>query len=88
MKRALLDREETTLEYVALPGDIKSHNKTRHLLVSPDCFKQSLMMLEMSRAKEIRRYYVALEKIFKSYIRYCNAYTARQLEKEKKKKEQ
>ena len=40
-------------------------NKTKHLIVSPECFKQSLMMLRTDKSKEIRKYYTELEKIFK-----------------------
>ena len=38
-------------------------NKTKHLLVSPDCFKQSLMLLKTSKSKEIKKYYIELKKI-------------------------
>ncbi len=40
-------------------------NKTKHLIVSPDCFKQTLMLLRTEKSKEIKKYYIELEKIFK-----------------------
>lgn len=49
-------------------------NKTKHLIVSPDCFKQSLMMLRTDKAKEIKKYYIELEKIFKFYLQYQTKY--------------
>lgn len=52
----------------------KLHNKTKHLIVSPDCFRQSLMLIKTSKAKEIRKYYIELEKIFKFYLEYQNQY--------------
>jgi len=53
---------------------LNTHNKTRHLIVSTDCFKQSLMLLRTNKAKEIRKYYIELEKIFKLYLDYQNEY--------------
>ena len=44
--------------------EINTHNKTKHLMVSSDCFKQSLMLLRTEKAKEIRKYYTELEKIY------------------------
>jgi phage anti-repressor protein len=54
--------------------DVNHHNKTKHLIVSPDCFKQSLMLLKTEKAKEIKRYYIELEKIFKFYLQYQAKY--------------
>jgi phage anti-repressor protein len=42
--------------------NIDTHNKTKHLVVSPDCFKQSLMLLRTDESKIIRCYYLELEK--------------------------
>ncbi len=53
---------------------VNTHNKTKHLIVSPDCFKQSLMMLKTNKSKEIRKYYTELEKIFKFYLQYQSTY--------------
>ena len=65
--------------------EINTHNKTKHLIVSPDCFKQSLMMMRTEKAKQIKKYYIELEKIFKFYLQYQNIYTNKQLEIEKSK---
>jgi phage anti-repressor protein len=48
--------------YVVPRHDIETsnHNKTKHLLVSPDCFKGSLMMMKTEKAHEIRMYYISL----------------------------
>jgi DNA-directed RNA polymerase subunit RPC12/RpoP len=54
--------------------DINTHNKVKHLVISPDCFKQSLMLLRTNKSKEIRKYYTELEKIFKFYLQYQNKY--------------
>jgi hypothetical protein len=55
-------------------NEINKHNKTKHLIISPDCFKQSLMLLKTNKAKEIRKYYTELEKIFKFYLQYQSKY--------------
>jgi hypothetical protein len=54
--------------------DLNTHNKVKHLVVSPDCFKQSLMLLKTNKSKEIRKYYTELEKIFKFYLQYQTKY--------------
>ena len=67
-------------------------NKTKHLIVSPECFKQTLMLLRTEKAKEIKKYYIELEKIFKFYLQYQTKYqelknlnTNKELEEEKQK---
>ena len=54
--------------------ETNSHNKTKHLIISPDCFKQSLMLLKTKKSKEIKKYYIELEKIYKFYTQYQNKY--------------
>jgi phage anti-repressor protein len=54
--------------------ELNSHNKTKHLIVSPDCFKQTLMLLRTEKSKEIKKYYIELEKIFKFYLQYQSKY--------------
>lgn len=39
------------------------HNRTIHLIISPRCFKKSLMMIKTKRANEIRDYYVDVEEL-------------------------
>ena len=68
--------------------EINNHNKTKHLIISPDCFKQSLMILRTEKAKEIKNYYIELEKIFKLYIQYQNEYQKKILEDKQKELEQ
>ena len=35
--------------------EFNDHNKAKHLIVSPDCFKQSLILLKTSKSKEIKK---------------------------------
>ena len=62
--------------------ELNTHNKAKHLIVSPDCFKQSLMMLRTDKSKEIRKYYTELEKIFKFYLQYQSKYQELKIIKE------
>lgn len=65
---------------LTLRNNIKNeHNKVKHLIVSPDCFKQSLMLLKTKKSKEIKKYYIELEKIFKFYLEYQNEYRKKEL---------
>ena len=50
--------------------EFNNHNKTKHLIVSPQCFKESLMLLKTDKSKIIRKYYLLLERLFKSYSKY------------------
>jgi hypothetical protein len=65
-------------------SNINTHNKVKHLIVSPDCFKQSLMLLKTNKAKEIKKYYIELEKVFKLYLEYQNQYKNQELENKNK----
>lgn len=70
---------------IELPTQISSGNRTKHLIVSPDCFKESLMMMNTTRAKQIRKYYVQVEKVFRQYMKYndeCNKMQLQQTQKE------
>ena len=49
------------------------HNK-KFIIVSPDCFKELCMHVGTSRSKEIKRYYIELEKVFKFYLQYQSKY--------------
>jgi len=60
--------------------EINTHNKTKHLIVSPDCFKYTLMLIRTEKADKVREYYIELEKIFKFYLEYQNQYQLKQLE--------
>lgn len=73
---------------IELPTQISNGNRTKHLIVSPDCFKESLMIMNTSRAKQIRKYYVQIEKLFKQYMKYCDEYKDAQLQQTQKELEE
>lgn len=40
-----------------IPDTINAHNKVKHLLVSPQCFRETLIMLRTNKASIVRKYY-------------------------------
>lgn len=54
------------------------HNK-QYVIVSPDCFKELCMHVGTKKSKEIKKYYIELEKVFKFYLEYQNEYQKLQL---------
>ncbi len=50
-----------------------AHNK-QYIIVSPDCFKELCMHVGTVKSKEIKKYYIELEKIFKFYLQYQAKY--------------
>jgi hypothetical protein len=61
---------QSQVEYIELPVDFNRHNKTRHLIVSPDCFSGSLVLSKATKAKQMRTHYATLSKIFREYFKY------------------
>lgn len=74
--------------HIELPTQISTGNRTKHLLVSPDCFKESLMLMNTQRAKQIRKYYVQIEKIFRRYMKYSDDWKDNQLQQTQKELEE
>lgn len=66
--------------HIEMPNHIDSGNRTKHLIVSPDCFKSSLMMMNTQRAKQIRQYYLQIEKVFRQYMKQLSESKDKQLE--------
>lgn len=50
-----------------------AHNK-QYITVSSDCFKELCMYVGTNKSKEIKKYYIQLEKVFKFYLEYQNEY--------------
>ena len=46
------------------------HNRTIHLILSPKCFKKSLMMIRTEKANSIRDYYIDIEEICLEFNKY------------------
>lgn len=46
------------------------YNRFNHIITTADCFKEIMMMLTTKKAKTIRQYYIALDKLIKIYSQY------------------
>jgi phage anti-repressor protein len=66
------------------PPACEGHNavKTKHLLLSPDTLKSTMMKVSTSRGDQVRKYYIDLEKLFKIYVKYQSEYEKREISNE------
>ena len=59
-----LRENENNKEILEFKDKLKEvHNRTIHLILSPKCFKKSLMMIRTEKANSIRDYYVDIEEV-------------------------
>ena len=56
------------------------HNRTIHLILSPKCFKKSLMMIKTEKANSIRDYYVDIEEICLEFNKFLLGNKEQELE--------
>jgi hypothetical protein len=63
------------------PPACEGHNavKTKHLLLSTDALKSTLMKVSTSRGSQVRKYYLDLERLFKTYVKYQSEYEKRKI---------
>ncbi len=59
----------------------KFGNVTKHIILKPDCFKLTCMQIGTSKSKDIYKYFLEIEKIFKFYNKYILKYNQIKLEK-------
>jgi hypothetical protein len=52
------------------PIEFKGKNKTKHLILTVECFKMILMMLNTPKVYTIRKHYLMLEKLIFTYMKY------------------
>ena len=64
-------------EFASFYPKHKKGNKS-HLLVYPNAFKASVMMLKTSKGSQIRDYYITLEKLIKAYVIYQALFKGRE----------
>jgi hypothetical protein len=56
-------------------------NGKTHLIVMPDAFRSLCMMINTDKGKQIRKYYITLEKLIKSYNLYQTIYRGQEAER-------
>ena len=74
LKRLLIKNFVEDFDYVIHKA--KKYNNNRgsnyvdNILITPDCFKELCMLSQTSKAKEVRQYYISIEKIIRQYHKY------------------
>jgi hypothetical protein len=64
-----------------LKPELKFNNNFKHIILKPDCFKLTCMQVGTSKSKDIYKYFLEIEKIFKFYNKYILKYNQVKLEK-------
>jgi hypothetical protein len=64
-------------------GEWKFGNVTKHIVLSGDCFKEVCLFINTNKSREIKYYFLEIEKIFKFYNKYILKYKDVKLEKTK-----
>ena len=63
--------DENNEEILTYKDKLKNiHNRTTHIILSPKCFKKSLMMIRTEKANQIRDYYVDIEELCLEFNKY------------------
>ncbi len=75
LKRLLVENFSENHDYII--HIIKRKNQKNNgyhiredIFITPDCFKELCMLSQTSKAKEVRRYYLSIERLIKQYHRY------------------
>lgn len=76
LKRLLVRNFEKDYDFIVKNG-YSEHNTgkfgssyTEHIILTPDCFKELCMLSRTQRAKEVRKYYISIEKLVQKYYRH------------------
>ena len=72
LKKILIDNFENKYDYIITKKEkdiISYRGKTQYdeILITPDCFKELCMISQVNKAKEVRKYFLVLEKLIKKY---------------------
>jgi len=72
LKRLLIDKFEKDYDYIIKEMKVKNKNGrganyVELIKITPDCFKELCMLSQTAKAKEVRKYYLTIEKLMKKY---------------------
>lgn len=72
----LLNSEEFSISnyYENLSKENRGAHKRIYITLSSNCFKELCMLIGTSKSKEIKKYYIEIEKLYKLYSQYQNKY--------------
>lgn len=80
----IYNNENLPEDFISPPGgEITFTRNIHHIIINPDCFKEICMQINTIKSKEVRLYFLELEKIFKFYNKYILKYNQFKLEKTK-----
>jgi len=80
-----LEENDNYKEILTFKDKLKEvHNRTLHLILSPKCFKKSLMMIRTEKANSIRDYYIDIEEICLEFNKYLLENNKKELENKNK----
>lgn len=73
LKKILLDNFEEGFDYTMKKKQKKQINSTgrttyHEILITPNCMKELCMISQSKKAKEVRKYFISLEKLIKKYF--------------------
>ena len=63
------------------PAKGPSARSITHLIIMPDAFRSLCMMINTDKGKQIRKYYITLEKLIKAYNLYQTIYRSQEAER-------
>lgn len=63
------------------PDNFKGKGKStiKHIILTVTCFKELIMILHTKKAKQVRRYYLELERLYFTYTKYTVMFRERQI---------
>ena len=64
-------------------GENRLTRNNHHILMKSDCFKDICMSVGTDKSKDIKKYFIEVEKIFKFYLKYTSEFNKYELEKSK-----
>jgi phage anti-repressor protein len=74
LKKILLKNFEELYDYTIEKKQKKQINSTGkttyyEILITPNCFKEICMISQTDKAKEVRKYFIEMEKLIKKYVK-------------------
>ncbi len=72
LKRLLINKFDKNFDYTETKKQKKQINSTGlttyyEIFISPNCFKELCMLSQTAKAKEVRKYFIEMEKLIKTY---------------------
>lgn len=84
LKRLLIKHFEEKMDYTITT--IKQNNTVRSganyvekIMLTPDCFKELCMVSQTAKAKDVRRFYLSIEKLIRKYHQYIEEKLAKKI---------